>query len=89
MMEVKILLCVWNNSIKAVVEVKLYAISNKVSRPMIQKLHSAMIDCEANEAIFVTTSEFTEPAIKYAEKFKIKTLDGKELVRLIERVNKL
>ncbi len=76
------------NSLKAVVEVKLYAKSNKVSRPMIQKLHSAMIDCEANEAIFVTTSEFTEPAIKYAEKFNIQRVDGKELVRLIDKVNK-
>jgi restriction system protein len=79
----------WRNSLKAVVEVKLYAKSNKVSRPMIQKLHSAMIDCEANEAIFVTTSDFTEPAIRYAVKFNIQTVDGNELVKLIDRVNKL
>jgi restriction system protein len=78
----------WRNSLKAVVEVKLYAKSNKVSRPMIQKLHSAMIDCEADEAIFVTTSEFTEPAIKYAEKFNIQAVNGNKLVRLIDRVNK-
>ena len=78
----------WKDGRKYVVEVKLYARDRKIGRPFIQKLHSAMIDSEANEAIFITTSEYTEPARKYADKFNIKTVDGYELAGLIDNVRR-
>lgn len=69
-----------------VVEVKLYATNNKIGREKIQKLHSAMIDTNAQHAIYVTTSEFTQPAIEYAEKFNIKLITSHELVEMINQV---
>lgn len=77
----------WKDGRKSVVEVKLYAIKKPIGRPMIQKLHSAMIDSEADEAIFVTTSYFTKQAIIFANKFQIRMIDGKELTKLIKSVN--
>ncbi len=68
---------------KYVVEVKLYKQSHKVDRERIQKLHSAMIDSDADKAIFVTTSDFTEPAYEYAAKYDIQTINGRELSRMI------
>lgn len=77
----------WKDGKKSVVEVKLYAKTNLVDRPKIQKLHSAMIDSEADDAIFVTTSNFTEPAIRYANKFNIRMVNGIELTKLIYTIN--
>lgn len=67
-----------------VVEVKLYATHNKISREKIQKLHSAMIDCGANYAIFVTTSDFASTAVEYAERNGINLINGEILVGMIE-----
>lgn len=67
-----------------VVEVKLYATYNKIDREKIQKLHSAMGDCRADYAIFVTTSEFTSPAIEFAERNGIDLIDGNRLVDMID-----
>ncbi len=69
---------------KYAVEVKLYKPAHKVDRERIQKLHSAMIDCEADEGIFVTTSDYTEPAYEYAEKHNIRTVNGEELSSMIK-----
>ena len=68
---------------KYAVEVKLYRQDHKVDREKIQKLHSAMIDIEADRGIFVTTSDFTEPAYDYAKKFNIETVNGEELSKKI------
>ncbi len=68
---------------KYAVEVKLYKQSHKVDRERIQKLHSAMIDSDADRGIFVTTSDFTDPAYDYADKFNIETVNGKDLSKLI------
>lgn len=72
------------DGVRCVVEVKLYATNNKIGRERIQKLHSAMYDEKANKAIFVTTSEFTAPAIDYAEKFGIELVNGEKLVIMIK-----
>lgn len=71
---------------KYVVEVKLYATNNKIGRERIQKLHSAMIDENANGAIYITTSDFTTPAREYAEKFGIELITSNELVGIINCV---
>ncbi|MBR5239219.1 MAG: restriction endonuclease [Clostridia bacterium] len=69
-----------------VVEVKLYSPEHKVGREKIQKLHSAMIDSNANYAYFVTTSCFTVPAIEYASKYGICLVDGNELAVMVQQL---
>ncbi|HHV38779.1 MAG TPA: hypothetical protein GXX70_04710 [Tepidimicrobium sp.] len=79
----------YRNGKKYVVEVKLYNPSNKIGRGHIQKLHSAMIDSNATEAIFVTTSSYTEPSMAYANRHGIQLMDGSALADLIDRVNNM
>lgn len=72
---------------KYAVEVKLYSQDHKVDRERIQKLHSAMIDSDADRGIFVTTSDFTDPAYDYADKYNIETVNGQELSKLIRNAH--
>ena len=72
---------------KYAVEVKLYNQSHKVDRERIQKLHSAMIDIDADRGIFVTTSDFTDPAYEYADKYNIETINGEDLSKMIKNSN--
>ncbi|MDO5441879.1 MAG: restriction endonuclease [Bacillota bacterium] len=72
---------------KYAVEVKLYKQDHKVDRERIQKLHSAMIDIDADRGIFVTTSDFTEPAYDYADKYYITTINGTELSKLMKKLH--
>ncbi|MDI6619135.1 MAG: restriction endonuclease [Clostridiales bacterium] len=65
-----------------VVEVKLYKRDNLISRPSIQKLHSAAIDEKAT-GIFVTTSNFTQPAVQYAKRNGILLVSGLDLEKMI------
>jgi restriction system protein len=65
------------------VEVKLYAPSNVVGRPLLQKLYGAAMEDHAIP-VFVTTSSFSRDAISYAEKMGIWTIDGVELERMIK-----
>lgn len=67
------------------VEVKQYSRDNRVSRERIQKLDSAARHAEADHAIFVTTSSFTQPAIAYADESGIDLIDGKALFEMIQR----
>ena len=69
---------------KYAVEVKLYDQDRKISREKIQKLHSAMIDIEADYGIFVTTSDFTADAEEYADKYGIICVNGNKLSRMIK-----
>jgi HJR/Mrr/RecB family endonuclease len=78
----------WKDNLKYVVEVKLYSPQNKIGREKIQKLHSAMIDSDADKAIFVTTSDFAFTAIEYAEKHGIELVNSRKLVSLISTVKK-
>jgi len=66
-----------------VVECKRY-VKNKVTRPHIQKFHSAIIDTYADLGFFVTTAEFTSQAMAYVKDKPIILIDGNMLVRLIE-----
>ncbi|MGM0852604.1 MAG: restriction endonuclease [Bacillota bacterium] len=74
------------NNTLAIVECKRYNENNKVSRPDIQKFHSALIDTNANEGLFVTTSYFTEPAMKYTVDKPIKLININRLMEMIEDV---
>lgn len=68
-----------------VVEVKQYNRNNRVGRDKIQKLDSAARHVQADYAIFVTTSSFTNPAEEYARELDIELIDGKMLFDMIQR----
>ncbi|WP_066309219.1 restriction endonuclease [Bacillus sp. FJAT-29814] len=70
-----------------IVECKRYN-ATKVTRPDIQKFHSAIMDMEAKEGLYVTTGYFTAPAIKYVLDKPIILIDLPRLLDLIEDVNK-
>ncbi|MBQ7093618.1 MAG: restriction endonuclease, partial [Clostridia bacterium] len=67
-----------------VVEVKLYAIHNKINREKIHKLHSAMWDSHADYAIFVTTSDYLSTAVEFAKRNNIILVNGSKLIKMIE-----
>ncbi|OXT17198.1 hypothetical protein B9K06_12630 [Bacillus sp. OG2] len=73
------------NDQRSLVECKRYN-TPKVTRPDIQKFHSAIIDYKATKGYFVTTGDFTKPAIEYCKDKKIELISGKELVILLEEV---
>ncbi len=84
-------LIMYKNEKKYVAEVKLYQPEYKISRERIQKLHSAMLDSDAEGACFVTTSDFTQNAVVYAGKHGIDLMNGYLLgrfVRLLEQEDK-
>jgi len=67
-----------------IVECKRYNENHKVSRPAIQKFHSALIDMNAKEGFFVTTSYFTQPAMQYTINKPIRLIDLPRLIEMIE-----
>lgn len=76
----------WNSRNERVFgEVKHYKDSNKVSRPLMQKLKGAMVDAGVERGVFITTSSFTSEAIEYAKRNKIQCIDRSGLERLIRR----
>ncbi len=77
-------LIMYKNEKKYVAEVKLYQPEYKISRERIQKLHSAMLDSDAEGACFVTTSDFTKNSIVYAGKHGIDLMNGYLLGRVIQ-----
>lgn len=60
--------------------------SRAVGRPDLQRLVGAMKDLDADEAMFVTTSSYSEPAREFANRQGIRLLGGVELARLIREV---
>jgi restriction endonuclease Mrr len=57
-----------------------------VTRPDVQKFHSAIIDMNAIEGYFVTTGQFTKPAIEYVKDKPIHLIDLPKLLDLIEEI---
>ena len=64
------------------VEVKRYAKSNPVSRPLVQKLVGACHPVGA-KGIFVTSSRFTKEAIAEAHRSNIELIDGNQLIKML------
>ena len=76
----------WNSMNERVFgEVKQYKDSNKVSRPLMQKLRGAMVDAGVERGVFITTSSFTQEALEYAKRNRIQCIDRNGLERLIRR----
>ncbi len=76
------------DSKKIYVECKRYSESNKVSRPVIQKLYAAMVVDNISEGIIITTSDFTEQAIEYVKRLdrKINLINGTNFLFLVNEV---
>ena len=72
------------NGIKYAIEVKKYSEDNLVGRPALQKLQGAMIHYDADRCIFVTLSDFTEPARSYADQHNIRLINGNEFSEMYE-----
>lgn len=67
------------------VECKKYN-TTKVTRPDIQKFHSAIIDMNAKEGFFVTTGYFTQPAMEYIVDKPIRAIDLPRLMDIIVEI---
>ncbi|GBC68424.1 hypothetical protein HRbin01_00106 [archaeon HR01] len=62
---------------------------NSIGRPIVQKLHSAVISSNAQMGILITTGGFSQAAIEYARKIsnkaKIELIDMLKLIDLADR----
>ena len=72
---------------KILIQAKLYARGEKVSRPDMQKFKGAMDDNQVEKGVFFTTSDFTEGAIKSASQKNVIIINGKKLVELMIKYN--
>lgn len=63
-------------------ECKCYAPSNRIGRPVIQKLQGANVLENADGLLVITTSNFTKEARDYADKTGVILLDGGDLLDL-------
>jgi restriction system protein len=68
------------------VECKQFAIDRTVGRPLLQKLHSALITEKAQGAICVTTGAFSRPAQEFAKAHGIELVNGEALGGLMTKV---
>jgi hypothetical protein len=67
------------------IQVKKYSKGRKVGNRDIQRLLGSMYQCNANKAIFVTSSEFTTPAYLQASKAPAELWNYETLCQIIER----
>jgi hypothetical protein len=67
------------------IEMKRYSPDRTVGRPILMKLHSAMVSANADGGILVTTSRFTKPAATFAQQKGIRLIDGDELGRIVSQ----
>ncbi len=70
---------------RKLIECKQYAIGRTVGRPILQKLHSAMVTERAEGAVCVTTGTFTTPATQFAVALGIELIDGQMLGAMMAR----
>jgi len=72
---------------KLAIQAKRYADDNKVGRPKVQRYHSLkQQDTDADAAVVVTTSTFTDTAEDWAGEHNVKLVDGSDLVDMIDRL---
>ncbi len=74
-----------NDIENAIVECKCYSLNNKIGRPLIQKLVGANQTELADKMIFITTSDFTSSAKKYAEEVSVQLINGNTLVEMCNK----
>ena len=67
-----------------IVECKCYGKKHRVGRPEIQKLVGANVIAEAQNLLFVTTSDFTPEAQIYAEKSGVTLISGQDFLKMLQ-----
>ncbi len=70
------------NNRKTIVECKCFSKGHHIGRPLIQKLVGANQVAKSDQMIFVTTSDFTDAAIEYAEQTGVRLVNGSVLLRM-------
>lgn len=70
---------------KGIAECKCYAQHVTIGRPLLQKLVGANATVKADRMTFITTSDFSQQAVEYANQVGVELING---VRLIEYINK-
>jgi len=73
------------DSQKYVVECKRYGKGKIVGRPHLQKFYAAIEEEKAAKGYFITTGRFSSPALEFSGGFKIETIDGEELIKLMKK----
>jgi len=68
-----------------IAECKCYSIDNKIGRPYIQKIVGANQEVKASKMVFITTSDFTQEAVAYAQKVGVELINGERFVELTKR----
>ncbi len=68
-----------------VLQCKRYADSNKVGSPVLRDLLGATVGEGASLGVLVTTSTFTDDALKWAEGKQLKLISGAELLKMLEQ----
>ena len=69
---------------KCVIECKCNDLDNPVGLKNVQNLYASKLTHKAENAVFVTTGDFTNEAYKYAFKQNIRLIDGKKLLSMIK-----
>lgn len=70
---------------KYIIECKRYK-KEKVGRPELQKFFGVMNEEGADGGFFVTTGQFTQTAVEYAQKYGIRLVNANELARMTREV---
>lgn len=78
------LIAVDPDGLAVVIQCKRYGRGNKVGSPAVQSLMGTVVNRGADRGIFVTTSNFTAPAVQHAAtaRVPITLVDGDEITRL-------
>lgn len=74
-----------SGNMRFLVECKKFALDKKVGRPVLQKLHSAVVTEGASGGILVTTAGFSQPAREFAAQHKIQLVGDRELAEMLSR----
>jgi len=76
------------NGEKYLIECKRYGEKNRVGRPDLQKFFAAMVEEEALKGFFVTTGNFSQPAIEYGRENNIEMINHHELIDMMKQAFK-
>ncbi len=69
------------------IQAKCYGPANKVGVREIREYSSLLTRRQADSVVVVCSSGFTEPALAEAKELKVRTIDGPELLRLLNQYN--
>ena len=73
------------DGIKTIVECKMFSQSHTVGRPLVQKLVGANFEAKAQRMIFVTTSKFSNDAVRYACDAGVTLVNGEMLIKWVHQ----